>query len=160
MEVYVLERAEMKTIAIKVGDGGAEVRKGWHLLQKKLEGRSWNNRNIGYVFIPEWQWASGVKELYVGVELDTDMVPRGAEKFVVPTKLYATIKVHGDKKHMEESYAFLNEWIKANGYEKDISKGSYSVEANPLKPVNPFDIPADEVKEYEYTIYAPVKKIG
>lgn len=160
MEVTVITRPEMKAIVLKTIRNGNDVRLAWKKGQQMICERNieWVNRNIGYVFVPEWQWATHVEDLWVGVEVeDFSSNQEGFEQFIIPERKYAAIKVTGDREQMWRTYRFLDEWFKESGYERDYSMGSYSLEANELTPVNPFDIPADQINDFNYTIYAPIK---
>jgi len=158
MEIKIVQRSELKALTIKVACNGHEVRKGWHALQKKLDGQTVKDLSHGYVFVPEWQWKTGVNELWVGVELESyKHIPEGTVQLILPARTYACVTVKGDRKTMYATYDDLNQWIRDNGYERDTSEGSYSIEANPLTPVNPFDIPADVIEQFDFVIYAPIK---
>ncbi|NMO98193.1 hypothetical protein [Paenibacillus lemnae] len=64
MNVTVIDRDEFKAVVLKAEMGGQDVRRAW----KEMQGKNfnWITQDFGYVFIPEWQWSTGVKELWVG----------------------------------------------------------------------------------------------
>ncbi|KIL38154.1 hypothetical protein SD70_28130 [Gordoniibacillus kamchatkensis] len=151
----------MSAIVMKVPCSGDEVRKAWRELQPRIAGLDGVNREQGFVFVPEWQWADGVKDLWVGVEVAPDIprqnVPAGAELLALPARTYATVRAQGNRQQMYEAYDALGAWFRDTGRVRDVSEGSFSLEANSLQPVNPFDIPADEIDEFDFHIYAPIR---
>lgn len=159
-EVAVITKPEMKAIALRTNQNGRGVRSAWKEVQQIIQNHNitWTNYDIGYVFVPEWQWSTTVIDLWVGVEVESfPSEDVGFERFTFPQRKYATIKVAGDRQQMEKSYQFLDRWFKESGYERDYSKETYSLEANKLRPINPFDIPADQINYFDYVIYAPIK---
>ena len=156
MKVTIKERDEFKAVVLKAKMGGQDVRRAWKEMQSK--DFKWINHELGYVFIPEWQWSTGVKDLWVGVEVNSfTQEHEEFEQFSLPKRKYATIKVKGDRKQLDQTYLYLDEWFKESEYERDYSQGSYGFEANQLNPINPFDIPADEINYFDFEIYAPIK---
>ncbi|NBD23791.1 GyrI-like domain-containing protein [Paenibacillus glycinis] len=110
------------------------------------------------MFIPEWQWATGVRELWTGVEVDGfEGLPDGVETIAIPGRKFAKLTVRGDGSRMNEAYAFLEQWFEREGIERDVTEGAFGFEANRLKPVNPFDIPRSDIDYFDYDIYAPIK---
>jgi predicted transcriptional regulator YdeE len=160
MDVAVITKPAMKVIALKTLRNGRDVRSAWKEGQEIIKERNfeWINREIGYVLVPEWQWSTSVEDLWVGVEVE-DFISEheGFDQFKLPERKYAAIKVAGDRGQMEKTYRYLDKWFKENGYERDYSQGVYSIEANKLKPINPFDIPADEINYFDFEIYAPIR---
>lgn len=160
MEVVVVTRPEMKAIALRTKCNGRNVRLAWNEGQDIIKKRDIVsvNRDIGYVFVPEWQWSTTIEDLWVGVEVEGFIsAHEGFEHLIFPERKYASIKVIGDRQQMDKAYRYLDEWFKESTYERDCSQGVYSLEANKLKPVNPFDIPADEIKYFDFEVYAPIK---
>jgi hypothetical protein len=48
-------------------------------------------------------------------------------------------------------------WFEQGPYERDVRDGSFGYEMNRLQPVNPFEIPADDIDYFDDDIYAPIK---
>lgn len=80
------------------------------------------------------------------------------ETITIPGRKFAKITVKGNRERLDETYAFLTDWFRTEGYERDMNEGSYGYEANRLKPINPFLVPADEIDEFDFDIYAPIKE--
>lgn len=159
-QVVIVDRQEMKLLAIHIKRNGHEVRRAWKELQAKIKGIS-VNREFGYVLIPEWQWPTEVTQLWVAVEVVSfDRIPEGLQTIVIPAKKYAKITVRGDRPTMDQTYGYLWNWFENSGYERDMSEGSLGFEANRLQPVNPFEIDADKIDYFDFDIYAPIKQEG
>jgi hypothetical protein len=160
-EVQVVRRPEMKAVVMKVPCSGHEVRRAWRELQPKAAELGNISREQGFVFVPEWQWATGVKELWGGVETADETersgVPEGTELLVLPARTYAAVHVLGNRLQMNQTYEALDVWFRNSGYIRDVREGSFSIEANGLRPVNPFDIPADVIDWFDFHIYAPIR---
>ncbi|QYR23495.1 GyrI-like domain-containing protein [Paenibacillus sp. sptzw28] len=159
MNVAIIEKPEVKAIVLKSNQNGRDVRQAWKQIQELLIGYPTRyNKEYGYVFIPEWQWSTGVHTLWVGVEVDSfEYVPIEVERFIIPSRKYAKLTVNGGREEMNSAYNYLNEWFKDNGCERDVAEGSFSLEVNRLKPTNPFLIPADEIDRFDFDVYAPIK---
>ncbi|MBW5448320.1 hypothetical protein GE107_19950 [Cohnella sp. CFH 77786] len=160
MNVDIVARPEMKAAALRIPRDGARVRQAWKEISGLLDGHpNVADREHGLVFIPEWQWATEVTTLWVGIEVSTfDNLPPGLERIAIPAKKFAKVTVKGDRARMNETYHFLGEWFRNGPYERDVSEGSLGYEINRLHPVNPFDIPADTIDYFEFDIYAPIKE--
>ncbi|WP_274362247.1 GyrI-like domain-containing protein [Paenibacillus thermotolerans] len=162
MIVSIVTRPAVKAVVLKSAQNGRDVRTAWKEVQRIIQENSVErvNREVGIVFVPEWQWETGVKELWVGVEVASDVqVPDALELLTLPARTYATIRVYGDREQMDKTYSDLNDWFKESSYQRDYRLGSYSFEANRLNPTNPFDIPADEINHFDFEIYAPIVTI-
>lgn len=163
MNVTIVTKPELKAIVLKSDQSGPDVRGAWKKVLQHIQERAidWN-RDLGYVFIPEWQWPTGVMELWVGVEVESFQQEHNGdfELFSLPGRRYASIRVQGDRDQMHKTYQYLNEWFQESGYERDMTHGSFGFEANLLNPVNPFDIPADQIDYFDFEIYAPIKEAG
>ncbi|WP_028545321.1 GyrI-like domain-containing protein [Paenibacillus taiwanensis] len=162
MEPIIVERQELKLIVLHAEQSGVDVRRAWSEIQQQLEIHevNWVNRSMGYVIVPEWQWASGVKELWVGVETHSfEHIPERLDTKIIPAGMYMKVRCTGDRNHMMSIYASIDRWIREHEYERLSGHGSYSVEANRLQPVNPFHIPADVIEQFDYDIYVPVKSL-
>lgn len=161
MFVTRVERAQFSLLVVKVACSGEAVRQGWKELYQRLDPDSMQRltaASYGYVLVPEWQWESGVRDLWVGIKAWPEMTaPEGTAVIDIPERQYAKIRVHGDRRKMEEAYEELNRWFMQSELERDTSISSYSIEANALFPVNPFDIPAHVISYFQYDIYAPIK---
>ncbi|QHW31042.1 hypothetical protein GZH47_09355 [Paenibacillus rhizovicinus] len=159
MRVRIVDMPEMKAAVIRSEMNGKSTRDAWHRNRELLEGHSAvKNKDYGLVFIPEWQWATGVRELWTGVEVSGfEGLPADLETITIPARTYAKLTVRGDIGGLDEAYGFLSQWFEREGIERDVSEGSFGFEANRLKPVNPFDIPRSEIKFVDYDIYAPIK---
>ncbi|MFC9774102.1 hypothetical protein [Paenibacillus chitinolyticus] len=79
------------------------------------------------------------------------------ELLSVPERTYAVATCRGSPEKMMNLYVRLEEWIGGSGYEADNEEGVYSFEVNPLKPVNPFDIPANVIDAFHFDIYRAVR---
>ncbi|MFC0216416.1 GyrI-like domain-containing protein [Paenibacillus chartarius] len=159
IQVNVVDKAEMKALVVKVPQNGHEVRRGWRELQERIARLPGVKPGVGHVFVPEWQWADGVKELWVGVEvesLDGLQLPDGVEALTLPACSYAVVHVYGNRDTMQRAYGELDAWFGRSGYTRNTGEGSFSYEANSLHPVNPFDISADEIAWFDYHIHAPI----
>ncbi|MFC5529641.1 GyrI-like domain-containing protein [Cohnella yongneupensis] len=159
MRVRIVEMPEMKAAVIRSEQSGEGTRKAWRGIRELLGGHSSvKNEDYGLVFIPEWQWATGVRELWTGVEVSGfEELPDGLETIILPARKYAKLTIRGNGSRMEDGYAFLNQWFEQEGIERDVTEGSFGFEANRLNPVNPFDIPRSEIDFFDYDIYAPIK---
>ncbi|WP_282941076.1 GyrI-like domain-containing protein [Paenibacillus sp. RC67] len=159
MNVSIVERPELRAAVLKVECDGSQVRQAWRQLEGLMEGKSARlNEDYGHVFIPEWQWPTGVKTLWVGVEVPSyDDMPEELERLIIPARTFATLTIKGDRKQMDAAYRFLNEWFQTEKYERDMSDGAFGFEANRLKPINPFHIAADVIDFFDFDIYAPIK---
>lgn len=162
MRVTIVEKPLLKAVVIRTIRNGSKVREAWLNVQELMKDNlSVSNEEYGLVLIPEWQWPTEVTTLWTGVEVrDYDQLPEGVETITIPARRFARITVKGDRAHLEETYAYLWEWFKTEGYERDMNEGSYGYEANRLKPINPFLIPADEIDWFDFDIYAPIKENG
>jgi len=160
MNVEIVEELEKKAIVLQIPRDGSRVREAWKEVAALLDGHpAVADREHGYVFIPEWQWATEVTTLWVGMIVHHfDAIPDKLETVNIPAKRYAKLTVSGDRSRMNEAYGYLFEWFRNGPYERDISEGSLGFEMNRLHPVNPFEIPADEINEFDYDIYAPIKE--
>lgn len=160
MNVEIVERPEMKAAVLRIPRDGHLVRDAWKKVSALLNGHpAVADRDHGYVFIPEWQWATEVTTLWVGMAVHHfDALPDGLETVTIPAKRFAKLTVRGDRSHMEESYRFLFDWFGKGPYERDVREGSYGYEANRLYPVNPFEISADAINSFDYDIYVPIKE--
>ncbi|WP_373230754.1 GyrI-like domain-containing protein [Cohnella sp.] len=160
MQVSIVEKKQLKAVVIRTIRNGSEVRNAWQRVQELMKYHpSVCNDEYGLVLIPEWQWPTEVTTLWTGIEVsDFDRIPEELEKITIPARRFARITVKGDRAHLEETYAYLWEWFKSEGYERDLNEGSYGYEANRLKPVNPFLVPADEIDWFDFDIYAPIKE--
>jgi predicted transcriptional regulator YdeE len=101
----------------------------------------------------------GKLELWVGVKVDLfESIPSGVEKVVIPTRKYAktTCNCHNSEQ-MNQTYGYLNDWIKKEGLEPDYDKNAFSLEPNRLSLFNPFDIPADAIQDFDFDILYPIK---
>lgn len=160
MKVAIVTKPELNALVLKSEQSGLDVRAAWKKVMQLVQERKTDwNRNLGYVFIPEWQWPTGVMELWVGVEVESFLPENNEdfELFTLPGRRYASIRVQGDREQMHKTYQYLNEWFQDSGYERDMTHGSFGFEANRLNPVNPFDIPADQIDFFDFEIYAPIK---
>ncbi|MCD9023620.1 effector binding domain-containing protein [Cohnella silvisoli] len=160
MKVTIVEKQSMKMAVIKSVRNGSDVRQAWKRVQQLLKGHpAVGNDEYGHVLIPEWQWPTEVTTLWTGVEVNSfDNLPEGLETITIPARRFARITVKGNRERMNETYAYLGEWFGTEGYERDMNEGSYGYEANRLMPINPFDIPANEIDEFDFDIYAPIKE--
>lgn len=132
----------------------------WQRLQELLKGHpAVCNDEYGHVIVPEWQWPTEVTTLWTGVEVSSfDDLPDGLETIAIPGRRFAKISVKGNRERLDETYAYLSDWFRTEGYERDKNEGSYGYEANRLKPTNPFLVPADEIDDFDFDIYAPIQE--
>ncbi|MEC0245466.1 GyrI-like domain-containing protein [Paenibacillus chitinolyticus] len=140
---------------------GQKVRKAWRTVGSHLAEYARGEEEAGYVFIPQWEApSSSVLRLKVGVHLPENReIPDAGDLEVlsVPERTYAVVTCRGGREEMMNLYGRLEEWIGGSGYEPDNEEGVYSFEVNPLKPVNPFDIPADAIDAFHFDIYRAVR---
>jgi predicted transcriptional regulator YdeE len=160
MNIEIVERPEMKAAVLQIPRDGNRVREAKKKVATLLDGHpAVADRENYYVFIPEWQWTTEVTTLWVGVKVDTfDGLPGGLEQITIPAKKFAKITVNGDRTRMDETYGYLADWFRTGPYERDMSEGSLGYEMNRLRPVDPFEIPADKITYFEFDIYAPIKE--
>ncbi|XID92867.1 GyrI-like domain-containing protein [Paenibacillaceae bacterium WGS1546] len=160
MKVEIVERKTTLLATVRSRCDGQGTREAWSRVQEALRDCPLAvSDELGYVAIPEWQWAEGVSTLWTGVEVGGfDGLPAGLEKLEIPGRRYARLRVKGDREQMNRAYAYLNEWFRTEGLERDASEGSFGMEANRLKPVDPFSIPADEIDAFDFEIFAPIKE--
>ncbi|XEC97703.1 effector binding domain-containing protein [Paenibacillus tarimensis] len=161
MEVTIVTKPAIKALVLKTLMSKRDVRAAWKEVQQFVQDKNidWVNRDLGYVFVPEWQWASRVEDLWVGVEVKS-FQPEARDEFelmTIPERQYARIRVYGDKEQMDRTYNYLGDWFDGSKYERDYSHESFSFEANRLHPINPFEIPADEINFFDFEIFAPIK---
>ncbi|QHT59731.1 hypothetical protein GXP70_07045 [Paenibacillus lycopersici] len=158
MRVRIVDMPEMKAAVIRSEMGGEYTRVAWRRIRELLDGcAAVGGEDYGLVFVPEWQWATGVRELWTGVEVSGfEELPDGVETITIPARTYAKLTVRGDIGGLDEAYGHLSRWFEREGIERDVSEGSFGFEANRLKPVNPFDIPRSELSFVDYDIYAPI----
>ncbi|MBB6671055.1 GyrI-like domain-containing protein [Cohnella nanjingensis] len=158
MEITIVERPALQAVVLKIPRDGSEVRRAWKIVHAAMADHpALANREYGLVFIPEWQWETEVTTLWVGVEVRSlEGLPGGFETISIPARKYAKVTVVGNRQRMDETYGSLFEWFDRGEYERDVSEGSLGFEENRLHPVNPFDIPADEIAFFDYDIYAPI----
>ncbi|MFX3633162.1 MAG: GyrI-like domain-containing protein [Candidatus Pristimantibacillus sp.] len=161
MNIDIVERPELKAAVLCIARDGSQVRKAWKEVQSLLgDHPNVVDKANGYVFIPEWQWATGVTTLWVGVAVSSfESLPDGLEKLTIPAKKFVQVRVKGDRSCMEKTYSDLFEWFRTGPYERDMSEGSYGYERNGLHPINPFEIPADEIDYFDFDIFAPIKEV-
>jgi predicted transcriptional regulator YdeE len=161
VNISIVETAPLHLVVIRTERSGSEVRRAWRLVQELMKGHpAVSNEEYGIVVIPEWQWPTEVTTLWTGIEVASfENLPEGLEIITIPGRRFAKTTVKGNREHMEQAYGSLNEWFKAEGYERDYHEGSYGYEANRIQPVNPFDIPADTIDVFDYDIYAPIKEV-
>ncbi|WP_339324624.1 hypothetical protein [Paenibacillus sp. FSL W8-0194] len=74
----------------------------------------------------------------------------------MPAKRFAKMTVQGNRTRMEEAYDALFKWFAEGAYVRDTRDGSFGFEMNRLHPLNPFDIPADEIDDFDFDIFAPI----
>lgn len=158
MYVDIIEMPELKAAVLEIPRDGGEVRKAWKKVSELLGGHSAvQDPDNGYVFIPEWQWATEVTTLWVGMLVSGfEGLPDGLAQVTIPAKRFARLRVKGDRKQMEQCYGYLFEWFDKSPHRRDVREGSLGFEKNALHPVNPFDIPADEINEFDFYIHAPL----
>jgi predicted transcriptional regulator YdeE len=157
--VDIVTRPEWKAAAIRVPRDGARVREAWKELESLLgDHPAVTERDFGYVFIPEWQWATEVTTLWVGVPVNSfEGLPSGIETLTIPARQFAATRVLGDAAMMHEAYEGLAAWFRSGPYERDVDEGTLGYERNSLTPVNPFHIPANAIDTFNYEVYAPIK---
>lgn len=160
MNVEIIGRPEMKAAVLRIPRDGHQVREAWKKVASLLEHHpAVTDREHGYVFIPEWQWSSEVTTLWVGMAVEHfDGLPDELEQITIPAKRFARLRVDGDRTRMEQAYGYLFKWFEQGPYERDMQEGSFGYEMNRLQPINPFEIPADEINYFDYDIYAPIKE--
>jgi predicted transcriptional regulator YdeE len=132
---------------LRIPRDGKRVREAWTEVAELLDGNpAVADREHGYVFIPEWQWATEITALWVGMIVHNfDALPDELETVTVPAKRFAKLTVRGDCRRMDETCGYLFKWFRNGPYEKDVSEGFLGYEMNRLHPVNPFEIHADEI---------------
>ncbi|WP_342416468.1 GyrI-like domain-containing protein [Paenibacillus sp. FSL R10-2782] len=79
-------------------------------------------------------------------------IPASFEHVEVPEREYAVTRFQGDRERLNTIYDDLFDWLDHNGYERNTAEGVYWIESNRLKPVNPFDIPSEEIQNFDYDI--------
>jgi predicted transcriptional regulator YdeE len=141
---------------------GKDVRRAWKELQHKLEHSSslLSNSSIGYVVYPQWNTGATdeTHSLWVGVQVNSfEGLPEGVEQLAIPGRRYAAAACTGDSQHMFNLYGELRDWAGSNGYVLDTDEGAWTVEANRLQPVNPFEIPADQINAFDFDILYAIK---
>lgn len=138
-----------------------DVRRAWGDLQRVLAQSGaidqWTERNIGYVFYPQLQTAELI-ELWVGVKTDsTSNIPEGVELLQIPARRYAAVPSVGDREQMNKAYQYIYQWVEKEGLQIDAREDVFTVEPNRLIPVNPFEIPADEIDRFDFQIMLALK---
>ncbi len=159
IDVEIVSRPPLLAAAIRVPRDGARVREAWSKLESLLEDHpAVLERDFGYVFVPEWQWATEVTMLWVGVSVNGfEGLPAGLETLTIPARQFARTRVIGDAAMMRQTYDGLAEWFRSGPYERDVDEGVLGFERNALTPVNPFHIPANVIDTFDFEIYAPIK---
>ncbi|WMT43326.1 GyrI-like domain-containing protein [Paenibacillus sp. D2_2] len=160
MTVEIVERPELKAAVLRIPRDGRLVRETWSKVAAWLDGHpAVADKEHGYVFIPEWQWATEVTTLWVGMVVNNfDGLPAELEAITISAKRFAKLTVQGDRSQMEAAYAYLFKWFGEGPYERDTREGAFGFEMNRLLPVNPFHIPAEEIDSFDFDIYAPIKE--
>lgn len=158
MNVEIVERPAIKAAVLRVPRDGKLVREAWAKVTAWLDGHpAVAERQHGYVFIPEWQWATEVTTLWVGMAVHHfGGLPAELEAITIPAKRFAKMTVQGDRTRMEAAYDALFRWFAEGTYARDTREGSFGFEMNRLNPMNPFDIPADEIDSFDFDIFAPI----
>ncbi|WP_435925589.1 effector binding domain-containing protein [Paenibacillus sp. DYY-L-2] len=159
MNVEIVERPEIKAAVLRIPRDGSLVREAWAKVAERLDGHpAVADKEHGYVFIPEWQWATEVTELWVGMLVEQfEGLPEELETLTIPAKKFAKLTVRGERKHMEDAYGYLFGWFEQGPFQRDVGHGSFGFEMNRLAPVNPFEIPADKIDFFDYDIFAPLE---
>ncbi|WP_052759766.1 GyrI-like domain-containing protein [Paenibacillus sp. DMB20] len=93
-EIIIVERPEMKAIVLRTIANKRDVRLAWKEIEAAMADHSGRpNADEGLVFIPEWQWATRVETLWVGVQVNSlERVPEGLETITIPAKKYAKLQ--------------------------------------------------------------------
>jgi hypothetical protein len=86
-----------------------------------------------------------------------DGLPDEVEQVVIPSRRYVAAPCVGGKEEMYRMYGELREWTVSQGFAIDNSEGAWTVEANRLKPVNPFEIPAENIEAFDFDILYAIK---
>ncbi|MDQ0494567.1 MULTISPECIES: GyrI-like domain-containing protein [Paenibacillus] len=136
---------------------GDEVRKQWQQVQRMVPEIHPErlDADIGYVLSPQWTVAeeNGNITLKVGVKVSSwHAIPGTLERIEIPEQVYAVTRFQGDRERLSTIYDDLFAWLDRNGYERNTVEGAYWMEMNRLKPVNPFDIPFEEIQRFDYDI--------
>lgn len=160
MKVEIVERPEMRAAVLQIPRDGNRVRQAWKEVAGLLDDHPVvADRQNGFVFIPEWQWATEVTTLWVGMEVSSfESLPDGLGRVTIPQKRFAKISVKGNRDVMNATYGFLFDWFHTGPYERDVTEGSLGYERNSLHPINPFEIAADEIDYFDFDIFAPIKE--
>ncbi|GAA0374585.1 GyrI-like domain-containing protein [Bacillus horti] len=167
MSAEVVTVESFKLLVLKAngsmeGSGlGKDIRRAWQELKNKLVNDSLAiDAEVGYVLYDQghMQQPDGSLDAWVGVKVDSfDNAPAGVEQMVLPTRKYAktSCQCKGREK-MGERYQFLGKWIEQEGHQVDYNLGAFTLEPNYLNSINTFEIPADEVHEYDFDILYPI----
>ncbi|MBB6732380.1 effector binding domain-containing protein [Cohnella zeiphila] len=156
--VEEVELPEWKAAVIRSECNGYGTREAWAKIREQLSGSPvYENAEEGFVFVPEWQWRTAVRELWTGVKVDSfDGLPDGVERWTVPGGRYARVTVRGGRDRIDAAYGILDDWFAVTGHIRNTEEGSFGFDANRLKPIHPFDVPADEIDWFDYDIYVPI----
>ncbi|GLI08235.1 hypothetical protein YDYSG_42650 [Paenibacillus tyrfis] len=155
--------AAVHPVVANYAEMGKEVRKSWRqvdsLIPKghpmRLQG------DVAYTFSPQRILGSDISsfEIKIGVQVESHAtLAQPMELFQVPEREYVTTHFRGGWKELNTVYFDLINWIKENGYELDQSDDVYWIETYPLNPVNPFEIPHDQIETFDYEISMAVVK--
>lgn len=143
---------------------GKDVRRAWQELQAALaEHKSLIvNDSIGYIIYPQWglegQGNGDNHTLWVGVQVKSfEELPKQVERVTIPSRRYVAAPCVGGKEEMYRMYGELREWAIHQGCTIDNSEGAWTVEANRLKPVNPFEMPAETIEAFDFDILYAIK---
>lgn len=168
MEACVIAKEEL-LLAVLPAEGGMkehelakDVRRAWKELKTRMEAHSPGLAApaIGYVVYPQWNTASPEfrHKLWVGMMVrSADQIPPDVEALTIQGRKYAAAVCQGNREHMYGVYGELRSWVEGEGLALDTSEGAWTVEANRLAPVNPFDIPPDEIESFDFDILYAVK---
>lgn len=143
---------------------GKDVRRAWQELQAALaDNKSLIvNDSIGYVIYPQWgldgQGKGDNHTLWVGVQVKSfDGLPDQVEQVAIPSRRYVAAPCVDGKQERYQMYGELREWALRQGCIIDNSEGAWTVEANRLKPANPFEIPAENIEVFDFDILYAIK---
>lgn len=168
MEASVVAKEEL-LLAVVAAEGSREeqelakeVRRAWKELRHKLEAHlpHYTEPVTGYVLYPQWGTDSPTsrRKLWVGLQvISQDDVPPEVEALTIKKRRYAAAACQGSRRQMYAVHDELRNWVEAEGLQFDTTEGAWTVEVSRLAPVNPFEIPVDEIDSFDLDILYAIK---
>lgn len=58
---------------------------------------------------------------------------------------------------MDRIYNYLSQWIRKEGHQIDYRPDAFTLELNRLSAFDPFNIPDDEIQDFDFDLLYPIK---